>query len=52
MEKVSVERKGYFGEFGGSFVPPELQLVLNEMETQFFKYKDDRGFYRRIQLLS
>lgn len=44
MEKVSVERKGYFGEFGGSFVPPELQLVLNEMESQFFKYKDDEDF--------
>ncbi|WP_045516401.1 tryptophan synthase subunit beta [Neobacillus niacini] len=44
MEKVSVENKGYFGEFGGSFVPEELQLVLNEMETQFLKYKDDPDF--------
>jgi tryptophan synthase beta chain len=44
MEKVSVERRGYFGEFGGSFVPAELQLVLNEMEGQFLKYKDDPDF--------
>ena len=44
MEKVSVDSRGYFGEFGGSFVPEELQLVLNEMEAQFLKYKDDPDF--------
>ncbi|MCM3690154.1 tryptophan synthase subunit beta [Neobacillus niacini] len=44
MEKVSVESRGYFGEFGGSFVPDELQLVLNELEGQFIKYKDDPDF--------
>ena len=44
MEKVSVESRGYFGEFGGSFVPEELQGVLNELETQFLKYKDDPDF--------
>jgi tryptophan synthase beta chain len=44
MEKVSVESRGYFGEFGGSFVPEELQVVLNELETQFLKYKDDQDF--------
>ncbi|MEH7177439.1 tryptophan synthase subunit beta [Neobacillus vireti] len=44
MEKVRVDKKGYYGEFGGSFVPPELQLVLDEMETQFLKYKDDEDF--------
>jgi tryptophan synthase beta chain len=44
MEKVSVDSRGYFGEFGGSFVPEELQLVLNEMEAQFLKYKDDPYF--------
>jgi tryptophan synthase beta chain len=44
MEKVSVESRGYFGEFGGSFVPEELQVVLNELETQFLKYKDDPDF--------
>jgi tryptophan synthase beta chain len=44
MEKVSVESKGYFGEFGGGFVPPDLQLVLDELETQFLKYKDDEEF--------
>ncbi|UVI30538.1 tryptophan synthase subunit beta [Paenibacillus spongiae] len=39
-----VVEKGYFGEFGGSFVPPELQEVLDYLEAQFLKYKDDPEF--------
>ncbi|MGG6440847.1 tryptophan synthase subunit beta [Saccharococcus caldoxylosilyticus] len=37
-------RKGYFGEFGGSFVPPELQEALDYLEEQFLKYKDEQEF--------
>ncbi|MFD7522304.1 tryptophan synthase subunit beta [Paenibacillus chitinolyticus] len=37
-------REGYFGEFGGSFVPPDLQEVLDYLSTQFNKYKDDPEF--------
>jgi tryptophan synthase beta chain len=36
--------RGYFGEFGGSFVPPALQEVLDYLEEQFLKYKDDEEF--------
>lgn len=38
------EQKGYFGEFGGSFVPPELQEVMDYLDEQFNKYKDDPEF--------
>ena len=44
MVRVSVESKGYFGEFGGSFVPEDLQLVMSELEEQFYRYKDDPEF--------
>ncbi|SES31554.1 tryptophan synthase beta chain [Salipaludibacillus aurantiacus] len=37
-------KKGYFGEFGGSFVPPELQEVLDMLAEQFEKYKNDPEF--------
>ncbi|MBP1993692.1 tryptophan synthase subunit beta [Paenibacillus eucommiae] len=37
-------QEGYFGEFGGSFVPPDLQEVLNYLSAQFYKYKDDAEF--------
>lgn len=48
MERVSVDKKGYFGEFGGSFVPEDLQEVLNNLEEQFLKYKDDPDFIREF----
>lgn len=43
MSTVQKER-GYFGEFGGSFVPPALQEALDYLEEQFLTYKDDEAF--------
>ena len=36
--------KGYFGQFGGSFVPEPIQVLLDELEVTFEKYKDDPEF--------
>ena len=36
--------KGYFGEYGGSFVPPQLQNALDQLDTVFETYKDDPEF--------
>ena len=36
--------KGFFGEFGGSFVPEPIQVLLDELEATFEKYKDDPDF--------
>lgn len=36
--------KGYFGQFGGSFVPEPIQILLDELEVTFEKYKDDPEF--------
>ena len=36
--------KGYFGEFGGSFVPEVVQKALDELEAAYDKYKDDEEF--------
>lgn len=44
-----VKEKGYFGEFGGSFIPPELQEVMNYLEEQFEKYKDDPEFNEELR---
>ncbi|VEF46115.1 tryptophan synthase subunit beta [Bacillus freudenreichii] len=43
-----VQEKGYFGQFGGSFVPPNLQSVLENLEKQFEKYKNDEEFNREF----
>jgi tryptophan synthase beta chain len=44
MTSISLEKKGYFGEFGGSFIPEDLQEVMDHLEDQFLKYKDDSEF--------
>lgn len=49
MKSVSEEVKGYFGEFGGSFVPENLQEVMNVLEEQFLKYKDDPEFQQEFK---
>ena len=36
--------KGYFGQFGGSFVSEPIQALLDELEVTFEKYKDDPEF--------
>ena len=35
---------GYFGEFGGRFVPEQLKAPLAELEKRFFQYMDDQDF--------
>lgn len=44
MSLTEQTKKGYFGEFGGSFVPPQLKEVLDYLAEQFEKYKDDEEF--------
>ena len=39
-----VENKGYFGQFGGSFVPEPIQVLLDELEGTFEKYKNAPEF--------
>lgn len=41
-------KKGYFGEYGGSFVPPQLQTALDQLDNAFEKYKDDPTFNEEL----
>ncbi len=43
MSKYSI-KEGYYGEFGGSFVPPILESKLKKLQEVFNKYKDDKEF--------
>ena len=38
------ETKGYFGQFGGSFVPDPIQNLLDQLEATFEQYKNDLEF--------
>ena len=40
---------GYFGEFGGAFVPESLKAVLEELGDNFYKYIDDPTFIKELE---
>jgi len=42
---------GYFGEFGGQFVPETLIPALNELETNYNLLKNDREFKEELSTL-
>lgn len=44
-------KKGYFGDFGGSFVPPALQQALDKIEEAFNEVKDDPTFKKEYQAI-
>src|SRR5579864_8938036 len=42
------DRRGYFGEFGGRFVPETLVQPIEELETAYFAARDDRAFQAEL----
>ncbi|MCW1079947.1 tryptophan synthase subunit beta [Streptococcus anginosus] len=44
MRRHHGRNKGYFGQFGGSFVLELIQVLLDELEGTFEKYKKDPEF--------
>ena len=50
LEKRCLSHKnGYFGIFGGSFVPEILVSALKELEKNYFKYKRDKEFKKELK---
>ncbi|HFI0453751.1 TPA: tryptophan synthase subunit beta [Streptococcus suis] len=41
--------KGYFGQFGGSFVPEQIQVLLDQLEETFETYRNDPEFIAEYQ---
>lgn len=41
---MTVNAQGYYGEYGGRFVPQQLEKVLDEVKEAFEKYQDDPEF--------
>lgn len=42
---------GYFGEYGGAFVPPALEAALRDVADAFFKYREEPEFLRELHQL-
>jgi tryptophan synthase beta chain len=44
--------RGYFGDYGGQFVPETLMPVLDELTQAYEKAKDDKAFWKEFERLS
>ena len=44
-------KDGFYGDFGGSFLPPELQDEFKHIEEAFYKLIDDRKFNDELDFL-
>jgi tryptophan synthase beta chain len=46
------DSNGYFGNYGGSFVPPELQDVLDEITESYLAIRQDESFIKELAMLN
>jgi tryptophan synthase beta chain len=51
-DKHLPDSQGYFGQFGGRFVPETLMPALDELETAYEKAKHDPSFWAEFDSLS
>ena len=43
--------KGFFGEYGGAFIPPELQGVMDEITSEYKKIIQEKSFLDELAAL-
>ncbi len=42
------DKDGYFGPYGGSFIPPELQTIIDEITAAYEKIREDPEFLTEL----
>ncbi len=45
------DKDGYFGEYGGSFIPEELQKIIDEITEAYLKIREDPDFIAELSEL-
>ena len=45
------DEKGYFGEYGGAFIPPQLQSIMDEITTSYEEIRQDPEFLDELTSL-
>ncbi len=51
ITKQSPDEGGYFGEYGGVFVPPDLEGILLEIKESYLEFMNDPGFRKELSSL-
>ncbi|WP_432734934.1 tryptophan synthase subunit beta [Maridesulfovibrio sp. FT414] len=47
-DNATIDAKGFFGEYGGQFVPDQLLPILNELADTYEKYRNDPEFIEEL----
>ncbi|MCB1728298.1 MAG: tryptophan synthase subunit beta, partial [Gammaproteobacteria bacterium] len=45
------DENGYFGEYGGQFIPPELKAVMDEITAAYLEIRDSAAFQDELHEL-
>lgn len=45
------DENGFFGEYGGSFIPPQLEAIMQEITDAYNQIKDDEEFKKELSSL-
>ena len=51
MKSYQVNEKGYYGEFGGAYIPEILHRCVSELKEAYSKVLDDEGFKKEYAQL-
>jgi tryptophan synthase beta chain len=51
MPSAAMRKRGYFGDFGGSFVPETLVYALDQLSAAYESIKTDADFHRALDAL-
>src|SRR5665648_917604 len=49
MNRILPDKRGYFGEFGGKYVPETLMSAISELEAAYQKAKESINFQKDLQ---
>ncbi|WP_136807703.1 tryptophan synthase subunit beta [Desulfosediminicola flagellatus] len=45
------DEKGWFGEYGGSFIPPQLEEILSDINKAYLEITKDPAFHEELNML-
>ncbi|MEO8214040.1 MAG: tryptophan synthase subunit beta, partial [Myxococcales bacterium] len=51
MERLNMHDRGYYGRFGGAFIPEILVATFDELERAFREARNDPAFWREYQAM-
>jgi tryptophan synthase beta chain len=44
-------QEGYFGEYGGAFIPPQLEVIMKEITAAYLEAREDESFLDELMSL-